>query len=60
MIGNILIDSLDEWQEHGATYDDLFNFCCCSENTINDMKRTLQKVTDYFQIWYALIILTAK
>lgn len=41
MIGNILIDSLDEWQEHGATYDDLFNFCCCSENTINDMKKDI-------------------
>lgn len=41
MVGNIIVDSLDEWQEHGATYDELFNFCCCSENAIKNMKKDI-------------------
>lgn len=41
IIGNILIDSLDEWQEHGAEYEDLFNFCGCSEKTISEMKKDI-------------------
>lgn len=41
MVGSILIDSLDEWQRYGATYDDLFNFCCCSESTIDRMKKNI-------------------
>lgn len=41
MIGNILIDSLDEWQEHGAEYEDLFNFCDCSQKVIDKMEKDI-------------------
>lgn len=41
MIGNILIDSLDEWQEHGAEYEDLFKFCGCSQKVIDKMEKDI-------------------
>lgn len=41
MVGNIFIDSLDEWQASGATYNDLFNFCCCSKSTVDRMKKDI-------------------
>ena len=52
MTGNILVDSLDEWQEQGATYDDLFNFCCCSESTIKDMKKD---ITEGYRLFSDLV-----
>ena len=41
IIGNILADSLDEWQEHGAEYEDLFNFCSCSQKVIDKMEKNI-------------------
>jgi hypothetical protein len=48
-LGHILASNLDFWQNAGATYDDLFNLCCCSQKTINridkeDFKQPFSKL----------------
>lgn len=40
-MGGLLEKYLNSWQEKGATYEDFFNFCCCSEPTIEKMKHSI-------------------
>lgn len=40
-IGGLIEKYLNGWQEQGATYDEFFNFCCCSESTIEKMKQSI-------------------
>ena len=40
-MGALLEKHLNGWQEHGATYEEFFNFCCCSESTIEKMKQSI-------------------
>lgn len=47
-LGGIIRVSLDGWQCCGASYDDLFNFCCCSEKTDADMKKSISEGTTEF------------
>lgn len=47
-LGGLICISLDGWQCFGATYEDLYNFCCCSEKTISDMKKDIDDGTVLF------------
>lgn len=47
-LGGVICASLDGWQYYGASYEDLFNFCCCSEKTIADMKESIRMGTTLF------------
>ncbi len=47
-LGGIISASLDGWQCCGASYDDLFNFCCCSENSIAEMRKSISEGTTDF------------
>ena len=38
-MGALLEKHLNSWQEQGATYEEFFNFCCCSKATIEKMKK---------------------
>lgn len=40
-MGALLEKQLNDWQEHGATYEEFFNFCCCSEPTVKKMKQSI-------------------
>ena len=40
-MGGLLEKYLNRWQEQGATYEEFFNFCCCSEPTIKKMKQSI-------------------
>lgn len=40
-MGALLEKHLNGWQEQGATYDEFFNFCCCSEFTVEKMKQSI-------------------
>lgn len=42
-LGGLICNSLDGWQSLGITYEDLYNFCCCSEKTISDMKKSIDE-----------------
>lgn len=48
LLGRLLCTSLDGWQNSGATYNDLYNFCCCSEKTISEMKKDIDEGTTEF------------
>lgn len=41
LMGALLEKHLNGWQEQGATYNEFFNFCCCSEPTIEKMKQSI-------------------
>lgn len=47
-LGKSICVCLDGWQCFGATYEDLYNFCCCSEKTISDMKESIADGTVLF------------
>lgn len=50
-LGGMICASLNGWQYCGASYDDLFNFCCCSEKSISDMKKSISEgVTDFSKL----------
>ena len=40
-IGGLIEKYLNGWQEQGATYEEFFNFCCCSEPTIEKIKQSI-------------------
>lgn len=42
LLGGAICDCLDGCQCCGATYEDLYNFCCCSEKTISEMKENIR------------------
>lgn len=47
-LGKSICVCLDGWQCFGATYEDLYNFCCCSEKTISEMKESINDGTVLF------------
>lgn len=47
-LGKSICVCLDGWQCFGATYEDLYNFCCCSEKTISEMKESIADGTVLF------------
>lgn len=47
-LGKSICVCLDGWQCFGATYEDLYNFCCCSEKTISEMKKDIADGTVLF------------
>ncbi len=50
-LGGIICTSLDGWQCCRASYDDLFNFCCCSQKSIADMKKSIsEEITDFSEL----------
>lgn len=40
-MGALLEKQLNDWQKQGATYEEFFNFCCCSEPTVKKMKQSI-------------------
>ena len=40
-MGALIEKHLNGWQEQGATYEEFFNFCCCSKATIKKMKQSI-------------------
>lgn len=50
-LGGVICTSLDGCQCCGASYDDLFNFCCCSENSVADMKKSISEgITEFSEL----------